>query len=158
MCKEIVFTWPDGSGRYALIERSIWEFLFSYAQTKPNATEAGGILLGHRAGDHIHITSATGPLQNDKRARLSFDRLDAGHQQIARDAWASSGGTIDYVGDWHTHPQSIPAPSPKDYVEWKKLTKVLPSSHLFAIVGMSGNRLWLGYGAALPDILPLTRL
>lgn len=141
-----------------MIERPVWEFLFSHDQTRSNATEAGGILMGHRAGGHIHVISATGPLQNDKRTRLSFDRLDAGHQQIAHDSWASSGGSIDYVGDWHTHPQDIPIPSQKDYIEWKKLTKVLPSSHLFAIVGTSGNRLWLGYGTALPEILPLTRL
>ncbi|MCY1529268.1 hypothetical protein D9M68_644020 [compost metagenome] len=158
MCQEIVFSWPDDSGRYALIERSVWEFLFSHAQTKPNATEAGGILLGHRAGDHIHVISATGPLPNDRRARLSVDRLDAGHQQIARDAWASSGGTIDYVGDWHTHPQNMPTPSSKDYSEWKKLTRILSRSHLFVIVGSSSNSLWLGCSAAKPMILPLTRL
>lgn len=157
MRNEIIFSWPDGSGRYVLIEGHIWDFLFSHAQTKSNAAEAGGILLGHRAGGHIHVISATGPLPNDKRARLRFDRLDTGHQKAARDAWASSGGTVDYVGDWHTHPQSVPTPSSKDHVEWKKLTKALPSSHLFAIVGSSGNSFWLGCGANLQEILPLTR-
>lgn len=158
MCKEIVFSWPDGSEWYVLIEKSVWEFLFSHAQTTSNATEAGGILLGHRAGHHIHVTSATGPLPNDRRARLSFDRLDAGHQQIAYDAWTDSGGTIDYVGDWHTHPQQMPNPSPKDYSEWEKLTELLPTSHLFAIVGSSGNNFWLGCGTALPKILTLTKI
>jgi integrative and conjugative element protein (TIGR02256 family) len=158
MRNEIIFSWPDGSGRYVLIEEHVWEFLFSHAQTKSNTTEAGGILLGHRAGDHIHVISATGPLSNDKRTRLSFDRLDTGHQKAAHHAWASSGGTVDYVGDWHTHPQSIPTPSTKDYVEWKKLKKALPSSHLFAIVGSSGNSFWLGCGANLQEILPLTRV
>ncbi|WP_080756116.1 Mov34/MPN/PAD-1 family protein [Pseudomonas brassicacearum] len=157
MRNEIIFSWPDGSGRYVLIEGHVWDFLFSHAQTKPSTTEAGGILLGNRAGGHIHVISATGPLSNDKRARLSFDRLDTGHQKAAHHAWASSGGTVDYVGDWHTHPQSIPTPSSKDYVEWKKLTKALPSSHLFAIVGSSGNNFWLGCGANLQKILPLTR-
>ncbi|WP_092255973.1 Mov34/MPN/PAD-1 family protein [Pseudomonas sp. NFACC13-1] len=157
MRNEIIFSWPDGSGRYVLIEGHVWDFLFSHAQTKSNTTEAGGIFLGHRAGGHIHVISATGPLSNDKRARLSFDRLDTGHQKAAHHAWASSGGTVDYVGDWHTHPQSIPTPSSKDYVEWNKLTKVLPSSHLFAIVGSSGNSFWLGCGANLQEILPLTR-
>lgn len=158
MCKEIVFSWPDGSGRYALIENSVWEFLFSYAQTESKATEAGGILLGHRAGGDIHVTSATGPLPNDRRARLSFDRLDAGHQHAALNAWTESGCTVDYVGDWHTHPQGIPAPSSKDYVEWRKLTKTLPKPHIFVIVGTSDSRLWLGNESTQTDILPLIRI
>ena len=158
MCNEIVFSWPDGSGRYTLIERPVWEFLFLHAQIESKAAEAGGILLGYRAGGHIHVISATGPLPNDRRARLSFDRLDTGHQHAARNAWTRSGGTVDYVGDWHTHPQSVPVPSSKDYVEWKKLKKVLPNPHLFVIVGTSDNCLWLGHGSAPPEILPLIRI
>lgn len=158
MCKEIIFSWPDGSGRYALIEGHVRDFLLSHAQKKYSAAEAGGILLGRRSGGHIHIISATGPLPNDRRARLSFDRLDSGHQKAAYDAWAKSEGTVDYVGDWHTHPQTIPVPSPKDYLEWGKLTKILPSPHLFAIVGSSGNGFWLGCGAGQLEILPLTRI
>jgi len=158
MRKEIVFSRPDDTRLYILIEKPVWEFLFSYAQTDSKATEAGGIFLGYRAGNHIHVTSATGPLPNDKRARLSFDRLDAGHQHAAHNAWTESGCTIDYIGDWHTHPQRIPSPSSKDYVEWKKLTKALPKPHLFAIVGTSDSRLWLGNESAQPKILPLIRI
>ena len=158
MCKEIVFSRPDGNGQYILIEKPVWEFLFSHAQTDSKATEAGGIFLGYRAGGHIHVTSATGPLPNDKRARLSFDRLDAGHQHAAHNAWTESGCTIDYIGDWHTHPQRIPSPSSKDCVDWKKLIKVLPQSHLFAIVGTFDSRLWLGNKLSGSEILPLVRI
>lgn len=157
MCEEVVFSSPDGSKRYVLIDKPVWKFLFSHAQSDAHTTEAGGILLGHRAGNHIHIISATGPLPDDKRERLTFDRIDAGHQQAAYSAWTSSGGTVDYVGDWHTHPQTNPTPSQKDYLEWRKLMSKISKLHIFAIVGTSRNGIWLGCGTTSPSFYQLIK-
>ena len=143
MCQEIVFSWFDGQTRYVLIDQAPWSFLNSNAQFQSNSNEAGGILLGYRAGANIHIISATGPLPGDRRSRISFDRLDPGHQIAASEAWATSGGRIDYIGDWHTHPQRVPTPSSKDYLEWKKLIASVHALHLFVIVGTSQVRIWL---------------
>ncbi|QXH48130.1 Mov34/MPN/PAD-1 family protein [Pseudomonas xanthosomatis] len=143
MCQEIVFSWFDGQTRYALIDQAPWDFIKSNAQFRSNSNEAGGILLGYRAGTNIHIISATGPLPRDRRSRVSFDRLDPGHQVTASEAWATSGGRIDYIGDWHTHPQSVPTPSSKDYLEWKKLTASMQAPHLLVIVGTREVRVWL---------------
>lgn len=143
MCQEIIFSWLDGQTHYVLIDQAPWNFINSHAQFRSSNNEAGGILLGYRAGTNIHVISATGPLSGDRRSRISFDRLDPGHQMAAREAWAASDGRIDYIGDWHTHPQNAPTPSSKDYLEWKKLIASVHAPHLFAIVGTREVRIWL---------------
>ena len=45
-----------------------------------------------------------------------------GHSSIAQARWEGSGGTVRYVGDWHTHPQDRPRPTGLDRTEWNKLS------------------------------------
>ncbi len=35
--------------------------------------------------------------------------------------WRDSGGTVRYLGEWHTHPEAHPAPSGTDRREWLAL-------------------------------------
>jgi integrative and conjugative element protein (TIGR02256 family) len=35
--------------------------------------------------------------------------------------WKTTGGEVDYLGEWHTHPESIPSPSGIDQHEWSRL-------------------------------------
>ncbi len=76
--------------------------------------ETGGILLGREmapaAETRIDMAGGPGPLA--ARGPRSFSR-DLGHaQQLAAEAWRESGAL--WVGDWHTHPDSEPVPSPVD--------------------------------------------
>lgn len=84
--------------------------------------ESGGVLLGRRRGQHVEVAYATSPFSTDERSRTGFVRQELGHQAAAIDLWAANEGKIDYLGEWHTHPEVTPAPSGIDRREWRLLT------------------------------------
>jgi integrative and conjugative element protein (TIGR02256 family) len=133
---------PDG---LILIEASVIDFVERYAQRSIASTEAGGILLGHRKGKHLHVVCATEPSTADRRSRFRFQREIEPHQTIATQAWRQSGQKMDYLGEWHSHPESNPHPSNIDLTEWKKITSRASECLVFLIVG-NANEHWLGTG------------
>lgn len=94
----------------------------SHVQTRPSDCEAGGLLLGTVHGSNIVVTDVTLPTIFDKRLQFLFERMPFGHSAIARARWKTSGGTIRYVGEWHTHHQDYPRPSGLDRAEWNSLS------------------------------------
>lgn len=128
-----------------LIEPRVVELILGYRQHKTTKTESGGILLGYRRGNHLHIVSATTPQPDDQRMRFRFYRRDLNHQKVAFRQWELSGNTMDYVGEWHTHPEPEPTPSSLDMLEWKKICCARKASMVFLIVGWTGA-IWLGVG------------
>jgi integrative and conjugative element protein (TIGR02256 family) len=126
-----------------LVEAIPLESVDQYRQNNEVIPEAGGILLGYRREAHLHITMATHPQPSDKRRRYWFSRSPSYHQQVAIRQWQASGMTMDYLGEWHTHPETIPSPSSLDLLEWGKICRKRPSAMVFAIVGWSGD-IWLG--------------
>lgn len=128
-----------------LIEPPVIDLVRSCRQHETCRPESGGILLGYRRGDHLHIVSATTPQPDDQRLRFRFFRRDRYHQKIAVRQWELSGNTMDYVGEWHTHPESSPMPSSLDMSEWTKICRSRQASMIFLIVGWNGD-FWLGVG------------
>lgn len=97
--------------------------------------ETGGILLGRRRGRHFEIQHATSPFPQDQRYMGAFVRERAGHQEIATALWSASGGEVDYVGEWHTHPEKMPTPSSTDFREWMLLANDRPrEAPLLAVI------------------------
>ena len=133
-----------GKLRRILIEDSVLRNLRAFRQVDALATEAGGILLGYRRDPHIHISAATGPGTNDRRSRFHFSREDPSHQRFARSQWQRSARTLDYVGEWHTHPEINPQPSHIDFEEWRRLSVSRADAMIFVIQGT--ERLWVGCG------------
>jgi len=107
------------SGGYVLLRAQVFEVLSTYKQTE-SKSEAGGILVGCYRGDHIEIIDASVPFPTDKRSRYHFNRHKKGHQEFAEQAWSASDRTMTYVGEWHTHPELVPSPSPQDIASWSK--------------------------------------
>ena len=107
------------AGGYVLLRSLVLSTLNTYIQDAMQY-EAGGILLGSYRGEHIEVVSASVPHPGDKRSRFGFTRNREGHQQLAERAWIESGKTITYVGEWHTHPESIPKPSVLDLESWAR--------------------------------------
>lgn len=99
--------------------------------------ESGGILLGLRRGKHLEVLFATEPGPNDRRSTFSFFREADGHAQAAQQAWLLGERRVDYLGEWHTHPQRVPIPSALDREEWRKLVMQRPrlSAVLTIVVG-----------------------
>lgn len=97
--------------------------------------EAGGQLFARVRENDWEIVTATGPRSRDKRGRFSFWPHRASEQQEIFEHHAQG---LDYVGDWHTHPQDTPTPSADDLTSIAEV--VLRSTHhlpgfLLLIVG-----------------------
>lgn len=117
-------SWSSGDKKILLSFSTEALTVFSmHIQDAPNTPESGGLLLGSLHGNNLIITEATTPTKWDRRFRFLFERLPFGHRSIANRRWRESGGTIRYLGEWHTHPEDIPTPSSLDRDEWGKLAQ-----------------------------------
>lgn len=129
---------------WVLIEGDVLEAAHAYRQSASAATEAGGILMGYRREQHLHIDALTQPFATDRRSRFSFRREAAGHAHAATQRWLRSGHTSDYLGEWHTHPEDHPQPSGKDLRGWELLLAGHERPLIFLIVGL--RSCWVGVG------------
>jgi integrative and conjugative element protein (TIGR02256 family) len=73
--------------------------------------EAGGQLFATVRGDVWRVVAATGPRSADRRGRFHF-WPDRNAEQREIDQHFVTG--LNYVGDWHTHPEKVPTPSMGD--------------------------------------------
>ncbi len=145
MQRPILLRRPDDDG-FILIEDQVIRFLAPYRQRLPDSPESGGILLGYRRESHLHVTNATAPTGTDIQSRTSFMRSADQHSQAAQSQWQDSRGTMDYLGEWHTHPELNPNPSVIDISGWKHICRSRKRPMLFIIAGMEDG-LWVGFSA-----------
>lgn len=131
-------------GALLLIEPHLLERLAAFRQMATSAPEAGGILMGYRRGHHTHVAEATVPTSRDVQRRFGFFRHATHHQRFALRRWKESGETLDYVGEWHTHPEDEPSPSGVDLRHWREITGASSRPMVFLIVGRLTN--WYGAG------------
>jgi integrative and conjugative element protein (TIGR02256 family) len=127
-----------------LIEDSVMANAGVYRQVKTNAPEAGGILLGFRRDIHLHVAMATPPGPRDRRTKYHFYRDAESHAQTALSEWAKTQETMDYVGEWHTHPEHHPQPSALDLQEWRQICRRGKEPMVFMILGTLSC--WIGIG------------
>ncbi len=144
MLTPLILRRPDDDG-FVLLETQVLQVLARHRQLHQDAPESGGILLGYRRGSHLHVTEATVPLASDQASRTRFLRSAVPHQQAALARWRQSGGTIDYLGEWHTHPEHSPSPSTIDTRGWRRICSKRKNPMLFVIAGTQ-DRLWIGLG------------
>lgn len=71
-------------------------------RTWPN--ETGGILLGRNNGTCTHVTTVIGPGPSATHERYGF-QPDSDWQAAEVAAHWHRDPDIEYLGDWHTHPQ-----------------------------------------------------
>ncbi|AJD92892.1 UBA/THIF-type NAD/FAD binding protein [Jeotgalibacillus malaysiensis] len=142
--KEMIFPLPDG--RKLLIRPEALEKMRKYRQLQKKDTEAGGILIGRilfESNDFI-IDNVSEPMFSDIRKRAYFKRKPAAHQAYFDTEWAASDGRCFYLGEWHTHPETIPHPSIVDMTDWNRIMNLsFESDYLFfVIVGTQGTKVW----------------
>lgn len=131
------------------ISRSTVNRLLEYVQDENGKLEAGGVLLGRYLIDseNIIVDRITVPMVGDSRERNYFKRHQKRHQKVIEKAWEDSGGTCNYLGEWHTHAERYPIPSSLDKREWKRKLQedTFDSDNLyFIIVGTKSTRAWEG--------------
>lgn len=136
---ELVF--KDREGQIAVFSEAVMATLLQYRQLNDSALEAAGVLIGERRGDHLVICDLSIPGSGDYRSRCRVDRKGKHHQRKVIDCFNSSGGYLQYLGEWHTHPEDRPLPSSQDQESWMKhLSATNPM--IVAIVGRES--LWVG--------------
>lgn len=119
-----------------------------YQQKYINLPESGGILIGRvlEQSNNVIVDIVTEPCTFDRQKRFSFFRSNA-HQNTLNEMWKKSNGTLNYLGEWHTHPEKDPTPSNIDFSNWYKKLKAknIESTHLyFIIIGTEQIGVWQG--------------
>lgn len=130
-------------------------FLLDLKGTHDYKHETGGILAGVLdSGSTITITDVTTPQPKDICQRFRFRRSGVGHQTIMDQLWEESGYRKMYLGEWHTHRESIPSPSRVDISGWKSIAKKRQNSPwmLFLILGQQSMRIWTADTGAIKEL------
>lgn len=128
----------DRTGVLVSVQAGVIERIAGHRQVSQGDPEAGGLLIGTRRGRHIQISDMTEPQTSDARGRFLFLRNTIGHAEAATRLWRSSNQQLDYLGEWHTHPQRTPTPSGLDLAEWLRLGSARDDAHpmVFLIAGI----------------------
>lgn len=116
-----------------------------FKQTNRKDTEKGGIILGRLIDDRIHIQKLSVPSELDKSSRFNFERHRLSAQFIIDYEFVNSHGQLIYLGEWHTHPEASPTPSPQDIKminEQFRNNKIYTNFLLLAIQGL--EKLYIG--------------
>lgn len=137
------------NGTVCLIGAEPLASMVALRQSNPCDPEAGGVLLGrHLLGvPHIVVDEVTTPTKGDAQSRTAFHRSQRPHQQVIDARWATSGGTCQYLGEWHTHPEAVPRASSVDMADWRRRLRedvFDAATLLFVIVGTQTLRVWEG--------------
>lgn len=115
---ELTFT--DKHGGLLVIMPTPLKKMLAYRQLGWFSTEAAGVLIGERRGPHLVVHEISEPGPGDIRRRCFVDRRGAHHQTVVDEAFISSSGILQYLGEWHTHPEDSPSPSSMDLDTWQR--------------------------------------
>ncbi|MCC4243955.1 Mov34/MPN/PAD-1 family protein [Stappia indica] len=110
--------------------------------------EQGGLLLGLRKENALQITSYTLPQKWDYATPVLFNRHVRGHRELAQEEWRRSGKTVDWLGEWHTHPRGVALPSMTDRQSWLHLARHTKNPMVFLI--FSGCSIYAGLQQVAP--------
>lgn len=143
-------TYTDDNGNLVVIMPRVVERLLSYRQISPFSLEAAGVLIGERREKHLVIHAISEPGPGDIQTRFNVVRKGLHHQAMINELHLKSDGTMNYLGEWHTHPERFPTPSNIDKSSWQKEI-VSEEPMVLIIVGLSA--MWCGKttkGRAIP--------
>lgn len=82
-----------------------------HRQTQFWHREAGGQLFARVEAGLISVVEATGPRRTDRRSRTGYYPDRCAEQREIDERFPVG---LHFVGDWHTHPEDRPQPSPID--------------------------------------------
>lgn len=150
----VELTFRDGNDHLVVIMPAVVECLMCHRQLLPTCAEAAGVLIGERRGPHLVIHRLSEPGPGDVRSRHSVDRRGFHHQVAVEEAFTGSQGTLQYLGEWHTHPEDAPSPSPTDKGSWSRHL-IHQEPMILLIVGR--KRIWAAKKIAA-DLVPLLEI
>lgn len=134
-------TYADDNGHLVVIMSSVVERLHYHRQISPFSLEAAGVLIGERRENHLVIHAISEPGPGDFRTRFAVVRKGPHHQALVDELHLKSGGTMNYLGEWHTHPERFPTPSITDKASWQK---DITSSEPMIVLIVGQISMWCG--------------
>lgn len=97
--------------------------------------ETGGVLLGWRAGEDKVVVDVLGPGPQALHGRYRFlPDHDWQIEQIHK-RFASSNRDIDYLGDWHCHPDGVAVMSAEDQSTLRRISRRVPEPIMIILAG-----------------------
>jgi len=103
--------------------------------------ETGGVLLGYwAASDQVVLTDSIGPGPRALHRKGSFVPDPSYHENGIARVYAESGCRYTYLGDWHTHPKSIPRMSRLDRGTLRRISTYSPARAPVALMAILGGR------------------
>ncbi len=110
--KSVDVKYLSDDGVYQLIIKAdVLNLFHSYRQDNKAKNEAGGQLFAKWNNQVMSISQATGVRDNDICSRFLFKpNIFALKKEIINNFREG----LHYVGDWHTHPETVPSPSCDD--------------------------------------------
>ena len=97
-----------------LITEGAYRDMVRLTEAKPNV-ETGGILIGYRdVAGSVHVLEVTDAGPNAVERATQFERDCDYCQTRVDDAARRLGARGQYVGEWHSHLEAKPRPSPRD--------------------------------------------
>lgn len=95
-----------------------WRTIAHEIAATDDGLETGGILLGHDNNGKVRITVAGAPGPSAVREPMRFLRDLDFSQRLADRAWRTDQS--QWLGEWHSHPTSVPVPSSVDLGSYAK--------------------------------------
>jgi integrative and conjugative element protein (TIGR02256 family) len=104
--------------------------------------ENGGILLGWRAREDLVVIDVRGPGPLALHGRHCF--LPDHQWQVAEidRAFEESKGNLDYLGDWHTHPDGVAAMSELDCATLRRIARHVKHPLMLILAGQKNEQVW----------------
>lgn len=136
------------AGYHIRLSDSAWKEIKSWInrckRTKGDKIETGGILFGERddVAKIIWISEITGPPPDSLESSNYFQCGVEGIAEANLEKKNRSRGSVQFVGMWHTHPESAPIPSEIDIAGMQKIvnsTDPPTTQALLLIIGSFDN-------------------
>jgi integrative and conjugative element protein (TIGR02256 family) len=98
-------------------------------------------MFGRIEGYRVVVTEATEPNPKDKRTRTSFVLDVATANQEIAERFRQG---LQYLGDWHTHPEARPKPSSEDRTNAGRMFKTTFGRPWFLMIIVGRYETWVG--------------
>lgn len=120
--------------------------MYRWRQDDFCSSESCGFVLGYMNTDtkNVTLSSLTTPQHNTFNSRVFCKLQTFVHLRQLKE---NERHKNYYMGTWHTHPQSIPFPSPTDWKDWRETLEKDTTGCEFAffvIIGIDEFRVWAG--------------
>ncbi|WP_267389788.1 Mov34/MPN/PAD-1 family protein [Sphingomonas sp. GC_Shp_3] len=120
------------------ISEAVWDAMRKEGE-RLHPLETGGMLLGWRDGEDRVVTGMVGAGPAAKHGRFAFLPDHDWQIKQLREAFQTTAGDLDYLGDWHTHPDGIAAMSALDHKTFRCIAKQVRKPAMLIAAGGPGK-------------------